>query len=45
MNRWEKALKEVADDADIFVIIMCIIFFPWSLIWVAVRIFQELEDE
>jgi hypothetical protein len=45
MNRWEKAIKEVADDMDIFCIILVIVFFPWSLLWLGMRVLQELEDE
>ena len=40
----DKALHKVVKDWEVIEIIGAVIFIPWSLIYIAFRIYQEMED-
>ena len=43
MNKLMLVIKKVIKDWEIFEIIMVIVLFPWSLLYILLRIIQEWE--
>jgi hypothetical protein len=45
VNSLIKILKKVVKEWDFVTIMLVVVLFPWSLIWVGIRIVQEWPDE
>lgn len=44
MDKEMEALKRVISDWGVFEVILVIIFFPWSLLYIGFRLIQEYES-